>query len=98
MQFCATVRPCGGRTVRCGCARVGCSGCGASGALCALARTGRAMTNETILNVEALSKEFVLPRRSPFAAYETVKAVDGVSFAVTSGEVLGLVGESGSDR
>lgn len=51
------------------------------------------MTRETILNVEALSKEFVLPRRSPFAVHETVKAVDGVSFAVTAGEVLGLVGE-----
>jgi ABC-type dipeptide/oligopeptide/nickel transport system ATPase component len=28
----------------------------------------------------------------------TIKAVDGVSFAVAEGETLGLVGESGSAR
>lgn len=56
------------------------------------------MSDNTILAVESLTKQFLLPRRVPFAPYETVKAVDKVSFAVRAGEVLGLVGESGSGK
>jgi oligopeptide transport system ATP-binding protein len=56
------------------------------------------VSNETILTVDSLSKEFALPRRFPFAPRETVKAVDRVSFSIGAGEVLGLVGESGSGK
>jgi peptide/nickel transport system ATP-binding protein len=49
------------------------------------------MSSETLLSVQGLTKQF--QTRSG-----TVKAVDGVSFDVKRGTIVGLVGESGSGK
>ena len=48
-------------------------------------------TGETVLEVRDLHTHFFLRRG-------VVKAVDGVSFSLRRGEVLGLVGESGCGK
>jgi len=53
--------------------------------------TGGEMTGDVILEVRDLHTHFFLRRG-------VVKAVDGVSFSVRRGEVLGLVGESGCGK
>ena len=54
-----------------------------------------------LLDVRALRTHFTLKRRagaSRFGPKPVLKAVDGVSFAIESGEVLALVGESGCGK
>ena len=53
---------------------------------------------EPLLRVEGLKVHYPLPRRSWFAAPESVKAVDDVSFQLFPGEALGVVGETGCGK
>ena len=54
-------------------------------------RSDSFVNNETILSVKGLKTEFVLDEG-------TAKAVDGVSFKVDRGQVVGIVGESGCGK
>ena len=56
--------------------------------------------NGTLLRVRDLRKHFPIWKRSLFGRKITghVRAVDGVSFDIARGEVLGLVGESGCGK
>jgi len=51
-----------------------------------------------LLSVENLSKAFRVNPERPGAPKQLLRAVDGVSFALQSGETLGLVGESGCGK
>src|SRR5262249_14839440 len=51
-----------------------------------------------LLQVQDLKVHFPLPRPRPFAARPAVKAVDGMSFEISRGRTLGLVGESGCGK
>jgi peptide/nickel transport system ATP-binding protein len=53
---------------------------------------------EPLLRVEGLVKTFVRRRQMLAGEVERVHAVDGVSFAIATGETLGLVGESGCGK
>ncbi len=53
---------------------------------------------EALLQVENLSKHFSVTRGFPRRRTITVRAVDGISFEIRSGEAFGLVGESGCGK
>ena len=56
------------------------------------------MTATPILEVEALTTEFQVSGRGLFERARSLKAVSEVSFTLTAGETLGVVGESGCGK
>ncbi|MCX5918134.1 MAG: ATP-binding cassette domain-containing protein [Deltaproteobacteria bacterium] len=56
------------------------------------------MNDGSLLSVQGLKKHFLLERTKLFGPRERVYAVDGVSFELRRGEILGLVGESGCGK
>jgi len=56
------------------------------------------MNSGSLLSVQGLKKHFLLKRTTLFGPRERVYAVDGVSFELQRGEILGLVGESGCGK
>src|SRR3954453_1876679 len=53
---------------------------------------------EALLEVRDLAKYFTVTKGFPRPVTTTVRAVDGISFAVGAGEAFGLVGESGCGK
>src|SRR5205823_7960337 len=51
-----------------------------------------------LLEVRDLNVHFPIGSRLPFASRTVLRAVDGVSFEVSSGETLSIVGESGCGK
>lgn len=60
--------------------------------------TQETVSDETLLDVNDLKVHFPIIRGILRRQVGTVKAVDGVSFAIRRGETLGLVGESGCGK
>ncbi|MBX2880955.1 MAG: ATP-binding cassette domain-containing protein [Granulosicoccus sp.] len=53
---------------------------------------------DSLLDVRDLHTHFRVPHSNPFAKKQWLRAVDGVSFQLSKGEVLSLVGESGCGK
>jgi peptide/nickel transport system ATP-binding protein len=56
------------------------------------------MSAAPLLSVTGLAKHFVQTKGFPRPARTTIRAVDGLDFAVDAGEAFGLVGESGCGK
>jgi len=63
-------------------------------------KMGKEKTGKIFLDVSDLEVQFYVPKRGGFFRQESaeLKAVDGVSFSMSRGETLGLVGESGCGK
>jgi ABC-type oligopeptide transport system ATPase subunit len=60
--------------------------------------TGAGIDPDNImLKVDGLSKHFVI-KKTPISKKNLIKAVDGVSFQIKTGEAFGVIGESGSGK
>lgn len=56
------------------------------------------MDNEILMEVKNLKKYYEIPSKTLRGASQYVKALDGISFSLKKGEILGIVGESGCGK
>jgi peptide/nickel transport system ATP-binding protein len=70
----------------------------ARAAVAAKGRNAALSSSSPLLSVESLAVDYVTRGWLPGSKGRTMRAVDGVSFEIRQGEVLGLVGESGCGK
>ncbi|MGD8113631.1 MAG: ATP-binding cassette domain-containing protein, partial [Sphaerochaetaceae bacterium] len=56
------------------------------------------MSNDKIIEVKDLKKHFRIKSEGATESTSLLKAVDGITFDVLEGEILGVVGESGCGK